>query len=450
MRRAFGAVVMALAFGLVFAPQAAQAQLGGASLSARGDGLQWEFFEPQAPLPPPAFEFDVSDSQADLATGASHALSSIAWPGVTIADGGPAFCGQMGVPYDCPEDPMRAEAFSPGSPHSSKNNQFGPNTSMTAKAGPTGSESAANLQSSDQAKPAVVTGDFTSQASTALAGDQATSEATATVGDITIAGVVHIDSVVSTAQAVTNGKSGTVSGKTEVSGATVNGQAVTIDKSGVHAGGHDAPVFDPINNGQVQQALQQAGISVKVASPVDSLKGASAERTLGGVVVTFQPGAFEDAMPSQLGDNLKKIYQPDQTVVLSIGSVVVSSDTLAGYGGYVPPPAAPSSAGAGGAAFGGGSTAGSSSFSSGGSTVGGGGLSLPVPSGSGSSGTSNGGTVSTTPVSAPLALPPVHGVPAGLAVAAILVALGAALGFRLLAERALAAAAQRCPLEETT
>ena len=49
-----------------------------------------------------------------------------------------------------------------------------------------------------------------------------------------------------------------MSGKTEVSGATVNGQAVTIDKSGVHAGGHDAPVFDPINNGQVQQALQQA------------------------------------------------------------------------------------------------------------------------------------------------------------------------------------------------
>ena len=32
---------------------------------------------------------------------------------MTIADGGPAFCGQMGAPFDCPEYPVRAEAFSP-------------------------------------------------------------------------------------------------------------------------------------------------------------------------------------------------------------------------------------------------------------------------------------------------------------------------------------------------
>ena len=216
--------------------------------------------------------------------------------------------------------------------------------------------------------------------------------------------------------------------------------------NGVHAGGHTVPVFDPINNAQVQQALRQAGISLKVASPVDSLKGATAERTLGGLVVTFQPGAFEDAIPSPIGDQLRSHFQPDQTVTVSIGGVAVNSDTLAGYGGYVPPPTSPpTGAGGGASSFGSGSmgTGSSGGFSSSG------GLSLPVPSGPGSS-SSSGGTGSTTPVSAPLAMPPVRGVPAGLAVAGLLIALCAALGLRVLAERAVAAAAQRCPHEEMT
>jgi hypothetical protein len=438
--------VLGLLIGLVFVlgPQAAQASLGGVRMSAVGFGLQMTYNEPQAPAPTtPTLESELAYSEADLSGGASHGLASVAWPGPLIADGGPAFCGQAGAPFDCPSDPVRAEAFSPGNPHSSTNDQFGPNTSMEAKASPTGASSSSMMQHSDQAAPAVVTGDFASSSSTAVSGSEAVSETTAQVSDVTIAGVVHIKSVISEAKAVTNGKNGAVSGQTLVSGADVNGQAVTVDRKGVHVADQTAPVFDPINNGQVQQALQQAGITMKVAAPVDSLKGASAERSLGGLVVTFQPGAFEDALPSQIGDQLKSHNPFDQTITLSIGGVSVVSDTLAGYGGYVPSPPTTTPAGTGSFGSGGGSfgsTGGVSSFG------GSGGMALPSSSGSGT----GGGTVGTSPVSAPLSLPPVKGVPAGFAIGALLAALATALGLKVLAERAVAAKAARCPLEEMT
>ena len=315
------AIVAALvALVLAFLPQAARAQLGGADLSAEGFGLQMTYNEPQAPAPTqPTLESELAYSEADSNAGAAHGLASVAWPGPLIADGGPAFCGQAGAPFDCPAYPVRAEAFWPGSPHRSTDNQFGPNTSMQAQASSQDVSASSTMQSSDQAKPAVVTGDFSSTSATSVAGDDAISLGTAQVSDVTIAGVVHVDSIITKAKAVTNGKHGTVSGNTLVSGVTVNGQAVTVDQKGVHAGGHTVPVFDPIDNGQVQQALQQAGITLKVAAPTDSVKGASAERSLGGLEVTFQPGAFENALPSPIGDPLKSHNPFDQTITVSIG-----------------------------------------------------------------------------------------------------------------------------------
>jgi hypothetical protein len=453
VRRILGATGFVVLLGLVFAAQPAQAQLGGASLSAEGFGLQMTYNEPQAPAPTnPTLESELAFSEADLSGAASHGLSSVAWPGPLIADGGPSFCGQAGAPFDCPAYPVRAEAFSPGKPHSSKDDQFGPNTSMAATASRNGASSSSTLQSSRQAAPAVVTGDFESSSSTAVTGDRAVAHAAAQVSDVTIAGVVHVDSIITTATAVTNGKKGTVSGSTLLGRVTVNGQAVTVDRKGVHVAGQTVPVFDPIDNGQVQQALQEAGITMQVAAPQDSVKGAHAERTLGGLEVTFLPGAFEDALPSQIGDQLKQHNPFDQTITLSIGGVTVSSDTVAGYRGYTPPPAPPSNPG-GGFSPGTGSSGGSSQFGFSGGSSGAGtgaGSGLSSLGSSGSSGGAGTGTVGVSPVSAPLSLPPVKGVPAGIAIGALLAALLAGLGFKVLAERAVAAAADRCPLEELT
>jgi hypothetical protein len=445
MKRTLGLAAFLVVLGFAFVPQAARAQLGGVDLSAQGFGLQMTFTEPQAPIPPPTLEFELADSEAEFSSGAAHALSSVAWPGPTFADGGPAFCPQYGVPFDCPAYPVRAEAFSPGKPHSSHDDQFGPNTTMQATASSTSASASTQTQSSDQAKPAVVTGDFASSSSTVVGGERAISSATAQVSDLTIAGVVHVDSIVTRAKAVTNGKNGAVSGATRVSGVTVNGQKVTVDRKGVHAGDRTVPVFDPISNGQVQQALGQAGITVKVAAPVDSVKGAHAERSLGGLEVTFEPGAFEDALPPPLGDQLKKYVNLKETITLSIGGVAVISDTLAGYGGYTPPPSPPPTTPLppGGSGPSTGSNGGFPGGFSGGTPSGNGGL-LPPPN----PGQTNGGTVGTTPVTAGLALPPVKGVPAGIAIVALLLACGAGVAFRLLAERLVAAEAGRCPLEE--
>jgi len=250
--------------------------------------------------------------------------------------------------------------------------------------------------------------------------------------------------VITTAKAVTNGKNGTVSGETEVSGASVNGQGVTIDEKGVHAGGQTVPVFDPINNQQVQQALDQAGITMKVAKPVDDLKGAQAQRSLGGLVVTFESGALNailDQLPKEIRDQLQKYIAFNQTITMNFGAVTVGSETVGGVTFPLPtkppgpPPGAPGTGGAvgSGGSFGGGS--GSGGFGPGGR--------LPGSNGG------SGGNVASTPATLPINIPPIHGIPAMLTALSIVAAVGSSRILKHVADKALAArAADRCPLED--
>ncbi|MFN2543860.1 MAG: hypothetical protein ABR600_04705 [Actinomycetota bacterium] len=432
---------------LTLGPSGARGSIGGVTLLAKGLGMQWTFNEPGSPVPAdPTGEMEQAYSTADYASGpTAHGLSSFFWPGSAGANFGPALCPQV-----CPPYPVRAEAFSPSNPHKDDNNDYGPNASMHAAASETSAEAATVTQKADQAAAAFVTGDFSSSSKTEIKGDSAISEATAEATDLTIAGIIHIDSVISEAQAVTDGEKGTVSGETKVTGATVQEQGVTIDEMGVHVADQTVPILDPINSSQVQQALAQLGITMKVAAPVDNTKGATAERMLGGLVVTFDSGSLGAIVPQQVHDQLDRYVQFNQTVTMNFGGVSVSSKTAGGYTVSSPPPSPPAEPeGPGGGDNGGGGGSGSSG---GGTNVfgdngGGGGGGGTQPSGSGGDGT--GGSVGTVPVALPIRIPPGKAIPAVLVVFGLLVAAGSSRILKVIADRAVAGTAgDRCPLED--
>jgi hypothetical protein len=433
--------LFALGFlGLALVPQAAQGSLGAVELLSQGVGFQWTYDQPGSPIPAkPTGEMEQAYSTADYSSGpTTHGLSSIWWPGSAGANFGPV--------YGLPADPVRAEAFSPGSPHK-QSTDYGPYTTMDAKATPAGSEAATTTEQSEkQLAQAIAAGNYSSSASTLVKGNAAISEGTAAAHDISMAGgLIHIDSVVTRGRAVTNGKNGTVTGGTVVTGATVQGQGVTIDQKGVHVQKQTVPVLDPINSGAVQQALEQAGISMKVAKPIDDLKGSNAERTLGGLVVTFQDGALNQYAGQIPG--LSNYVNFNQTITMNFGAVTVNSDTLGGFTVSGPPPAPqqPPAAVGGPAPAGGGGGSGSvgvPSFSGSGGLSGG---SAPVSSGGGSSSAPTVQAIGQT--SLPLA-PAGTSVSGALAAVALLLAFGSSRILKIVADRALAAkAAERCPLE---
>ena len=423
-------------FGLASAPSA-NASLGAARLSALSVATRWTFDQPGSPIPAqPTGEMTQAYSLAEFASGPStHGLASLWWPGSAGADFGPV--------YGFPAYPVRAEAFNPQTPHKQQTD-YGPYTTMDAKATGTSAEAATTWQQSEpQLAQAIVTGDYASSSATQEKGNLAVSEGTAQANDVSIAGgLIHIDSVITKGRAVTNGKNGTVSGQTVVTGATVQGQGVTIDDKGVHIGDQTVPVLDPINGGQVQQALQQAGITVKVADPVDTVKGSDAQRVLGGLVIQFESGALNDVVPQQIRDQLKNYVQFNQSMTLSIGAVTVDSETLGGIVVPVPPPPPPPPP------PGGSGPVGSAPSSTGGlgNVFGGSGPTGGSGSAAGSASGSAGGTISTA---LPIPIAPGKPVSALLVAFGFLVVAGSSRVLRVIAERAVAGTpGERCPLED--
>jgi len=379
----------------------------GFTLKAASSGVTVTFNQPGSPIPAdPTGEMHEAYSQARHETGPTgHSLSSVLWPGSTAANAGSFF--------GFPNYPVRSESFFPQGPADHVSNDGGTLT-MKTHSDDSKSEASTTTQSVPGG-PVGLIGSLTSTASTTVESARVVSAATAAANDISLLnGVIHIGSVVTDAKAISDGTTGTVEGETVVTGTTVAGVPVTVDQSGIHA----ATTTIPFAPNPAQSALDQMGVTIRVAQPVDTVNGADAARTAGGLVVTFSPGT------AGLPANFTTTYQ--------FAGVSVSSAAL--------PPVA---AGAGG----GGGPAPEPSGKSGGKSKGGGTSGTPASggtsgSGSGPTTTTIPGTpptagstvpaqeiVTTQPVAAPLPIPAAAAVPAALGGVAV---AAAAVGGRML------------------
>ena len=396
----------------------------GFTLKAVSAGLTVTFNQPGSPLPTnPTGEFHEAYSEARHETGPTgHSVSSMLWPGSTAAN--------FGSFYGFPNYPVRSEAFFPQGPADHVSNDGG---TLTMKTHSDDSKTEASTSTQSVAGGPVGTiGSLTSSATTTVESTGVVSSGTAAANDINLlGGVIHIGSVTTEAKALTDGTVGTVEGQTTVTGATVGGTPVTVDSAGIHG-----PTTIPFAPNPAQSALDSLGVSIKVAEPVDTITGADAARTAGGLVVTFSPAT------AGLPANFETVYR---FAGVTVSSAAIPPVTTGGGGGG----SATGAAKTGGAKGQGGETSGTPAT---GGTSG---------SGSGATTTTIPGTpptagstvpaqeiVTTQPVAAPLPIPAAAAVPAALGGVAL---AASALGGRLLTGLARGAMAAKgtgaaCPL----
>jgi hypothetical protein len=100
-----------------------------------------------------------------------------------------------------------------------------------------------------------------------------------------------------------------------------------IDNEGVRVAGSEGPSA-AVAQQAVNQALALSGMSVELAAPVDTVSGPSAQRALGGVIVTMKSeplNAVISLLPPDIRKQITDNITFDQTISISIAPAVVSA-----------------------------------------------------------------------------------------------------------------------------
>lgn len=245
----------------------------------------------QALLPDPSRgapgELDVPYAASTIRLGAGRATSSVAWPGEVAANLGSAAVA-LGAPPQAAvlNDPVLAIART-GSGDPDVRNDSVPGASMEAHARLHDVSAATSAHLVDAL--ATVVGRSHAATRVRLAGPaRATGEATSSVRDVTVAGVVHVGAVTSSATAFTTGTTADATGSTVISDLTVAGTAVTVGPDGLSLAGTAVPAGPALD--AVNQALAQAGVSIALGSRTKRVAGGVVEFATGSLVLTTPMG----------------------------------------------------------------------------------------------------------------------------------------------------------------
>ena len=204
---------------------------------------------------------------------AATAVASLVWPGSAAGNAG-TLIEVLGGPSSASalNDPIQASATSgTNQTHSSISAPTG--STMTASVDPTGPSdehaTATSALAGGGLGPAGSVGHSNSTSTIDFDSTTAVLSATAasTASDISLAGVVHIGSVASSATAKSaNGAPPQMSGTTSFHDMTVAGEAAYVDGSGVHLGSPGAPA-GPAAVDSVDTALAASGMQVYFTAP---------------------------------------------------------------------------------------------------------------------------------------------------------------------------------------
>jgi hypothetical protein len=423
--------------------------------------------------PAPLFAASLPASITNMDSGPSgFALASLVYPGPLVADL-PTVLALGGVPNanQIPAYPVRSQAFYPAGP-TTASQDLGSGREIAAT--DASSASAQAVYGAAQLPPALNVGSVTSASESHLEASAVVSRTRVELTGVDIAlGVIHMDSIVTDLVATSDGSVSSSSGTTVVTGMKVLGQPATIDGTGVHLsqpapdqgtsplptlplGGVTDPLqqaLDPLNqllldtlgsaNADVNQLLEQGGITVRLIEPNEVVNGPEASRLASGVLVTI---TYNGSTEPVLSDILNLIpveslpsqgvgpipFSSPQSLVLAMKATHVETIGLAAGDVHVvaaPPFALPTIPGAGGL----GSTGGAGSFTT------------PAPALGGSGGGASGGDGSLGSAT-PLGF--VGGSPLAAAVSIMLLLLtGSAFWFGSgrLADNVLSVASSSCP-----
>jgi hypothetical protein len=215
--------------------------------------------------------------------GAGNGISSVAWPGQLGASLGTTLIVAGGAPQAVTvlNDPVVANAKSGTSPD--QTNTTVPGSTMEAHASTTAVRSAATA--AGLSTEATTTGATYATSSVKATGPStATGDGTSSLRDVSIAGVVHIGSITSTAHGTTDGVRASASGRTDVTGLTIAGQQVSIGEDGISVVGNALPAGPLLT--QVESALAQAQITLTLSRPVKTVSGGTVQYATGSLIVS--------------------------------------------------------------------------------------------------------------------------------------------------------------------
>lgn len=332
--------ISAVAFALVpFGPQARgdAPPFAGFTGKTTAAGIAFFYDQPSAGVPSsPTAELSVAIAQSVLESGPSaYGLASNLWPGSLIANVPPVITGEahkQGLPPevpDLPAYPVRAETFHPQGPETQRSDLAG--GTMESKARADAAEARAAINST-LLPGALSAGTVSSFAESVLEERGIVSRATAAAQDVSIMnGLIRIGSVVSTAEAVSDGRTAAVTGGVTVGIVKIANFVLSIDEHGLHGikvmGQEPGPETSEINEA-ANEILDDYGVTISVAGPIDIVEGASGSRSLGGLLVNFRSEAlqpFVDALPEDLRREFEKYVSLDQTFTIVIAGVSVGA-----------------------------------------------------------------------------------------------------------------------------
>jgi hypothetical protein len=293
MRKRSAAAVLAVALGLPVLPLTAAGAdgepgsgFGSVTLRAVAHGQEF-LFSPATQVPA---QMSVPYAVSTIQLGEGVGLATVAWPGDTGASLGTTLQVGFGAPgaVSILNDPALAVARS-GSGDADVTNTIVP--AATVRSTATKKKATALAAADGTSALATTAGSTSSQSAVELTGEStATGTATSAVRDVTVAGVLHVGAVTSTATGSTDGTHADAKGSTSVTGLSVAGVPVTFDEGGVSVAG--TTLLPPGAADAVTGALAQAQITVTLTKPVRSATGGRVEYSTGALVVTTPLGTL--------------------------------------------------------------------------------------------------------------------------------------------------------------
>lgn len=274
----------------------------------------------------PLGEGEINYALSTLDATRGHALATIAWPGSAGANVG-SLIGVLGGPtIPSLNDPVKADVMT----------GTGPDQQTTTA--PTGSVMNASVRST-RATLQSVTAETTmaglpfgangglgaSSASSSVTYDQAsntmTAKAFSTAVNFSLAGVLSIGSVTSSATTVSsNGEAPKVSSTTVFQDVKIAGQEAYVDGSGIHVGVLGKPT-NPALIGVIDQALAATGMQIFFTAPY--------RVTIAGLTYDYAASILVYWAPPEPNNDV---------VTVSLGGAAISMQVTPGLGGSLPGP----------------------------------------------------------------------------------------------------------------